>query len=315
MNKTLVIFNPVSGRGLAAKHLPEVESELRRLGVDFDLARTRESLHAVQLAWQAPAQGYERVISVGGDGLIHEIINGLLRASGEGETIPLGIVPLGNGNDFNKMLPPECNIGETHDDWRAALQKIAAGQTRLFDVGRIVGDRPAPGHPHPNYFQNGMDIGFGAQVANYVREVPEMLHGFGMYVAGVFKVLANYQVPRVRIELDDGTIVEQRSTMAAVTNGRCFASGFWIAPQARADDGLLDVMIARGLGRLSILSLVPRVMKGTHTTHPAVRMTRARRVVIDSPDPLVVEADGEIPFLEAHHLEVQVLPRRLCVIV
>ena len=84
---------------------------------------------------------------------------------------------------------------------------------------------------------------------------------------------------------------------------------------ARMDDARFDVMIAQGLGRAGILGLVPRVMKGTHITHPAVRMEQAARVVIDSPDPLVVEADGEIPFLDAHHLEIELLPRRLRLIV
>ncbi len=124
MSKTLIIINPISGHGRAARYFPEAEAELRRLGVEFDVAHTRESLHAVQLAWEAPSHGYERIIAVGGDGLVHEVINGLLRASEERETIPLGIIPLGNGNDFNKMTPPECSVGETKDDWRPAVQKL-----------------------------------------------------------------------------------------------------------------------------------------------------------------------------------------------
>jgi diacylglycerol kinase (ATP) len=315
MTKSLVIFNPVSGRGRAAKHWPEVATGLRALGIEFDVARTHESLHAVQLAWEAPLRGYDRVIAVGGDGLLHEVVNGLLRASNEGETIPLGIIPLGNGNDFNKMTPPECRIGETHDDWRAAIPRIAAGATMRFDVGRILGDNPGPGHPHPHYFHNGMDVGFGALVAKHAREVPKFLSGFSMYLASVIKTLADYQVPRLKIQLGDGTTIEQRSTMTAIANGRCFGGGFWIAPHAKANDARFEVMIGKGLGRAGILALVPRVMQGTHMTHPAIRMAQASQVVIDSPDPLVVEADGEIPFLEAHHLEVDILPLRLSVFV
>ncbi len=315
MSKSLVIFNPVSGRGRAAKHWHEVETGLHGLGVEFDVSRTQECFHAVRLAWEAPERGYERVIAVGGDGLVHEVVNGLLRASQEAETIPLGIIPLGNGNDFNKMTPPECRVGETHDDWRAAIRRIAAGRTMKFDVGRIVGDHPLPGQPQPLYFHNGMDVGFGARVANHARDIPKFLHGFPMYLASVILTLADYQVPRLTIHLGDGTTIEQRSTMTAIANGRCFGGGFWIAPQASANDARFEVMIGKGLGRAGILALVPRVMKGTHVTHPAIRMTQASHVVIDSPDPLVVEADGEIPFLEAHHLEVELLPLRLSVVV
>jgi diacylglycerol kinase (ATP) len=315
VSKTLVIYNPVSGRGLAAKHRQEVENGLRALGVEFDIAPTRAALHAVQLAADAVADGYDRVITAGGDGLVHEVINGLLRASNEAETVPLGIIPLGSGNDFNKMTPPVCGIGETHDDWRAALGRIAKGETSCFDVGRISGDSPLPGQPHPVYFHNGMDVGFGALVARHAREVPSVLQGTSMYLASVIMTLANYQVPRLKIQLDDGTRIEQSSTMTAIANGRCFGGGFWIAPNASANDAHFEVMVANGLGRVGILGLVPRVMKGTHITHPAVKMMRASRVIIDSPDPLVVEADGELPFMAAHHLEIELLPGRLRLIV
>jgi diacylglycerol kinase (ATP) len=315
MGKSLVIFNPVSGHGRAAKHLQEVETRLRALGVEIDVTPTQGPLHAVQLALEAPARGYERVIAVGGDGLVHEVINGLLRASNEAETLPVGIIPLGNGNDFNKMTPPACRIGGTHDDWRAAIDRIAKGMTMRFDVGRIRGDVPVPGGPNPVYFHNGMDVGFGALVSKNSRSVPPFLHGTGMYLVAVILTLLDYQVPRLKIQLDDGTTIEQRSTMTAIANGRCFGGGFWIAPDAEANDGRFEIMVAKGLGRAGILSLVPRVMKGTHITDPAVRMAQASRAIIDSPDPLAVEADGEMPFLEAHHLDIELLPGRLCLIV
>ncbi len=315
MYKTLVILNPASGRGRAAEKWNEIERELHTAGVEFEFARTHQSLHAVQLAWEAANQGYDRVIAVGGDGLVHEVINGLLRSSNEGETLPLGIIPVGNGNDFIKMLPPACKVGETHDDWHAAVKRIAGGATACFDAGRIIGDKPAPGHMHPDYFQNGTDVGFGAFVAKDTLWTRKYLHGVAMYGASVLRTLLRYQVPHLRIELDGDRVFEQTSTMTMIGNGRCFAAGFWVAPDALADDGQFEIMIAKGLGRLPVLGLVPRVMKGTHVTHPAVRMLKSSRVVIDSKEPLVVEADGEIPFLEARHLEVDILPRKLRVFV
>lgn len=315
MNKTLVILNPASGRGRAEKHWPEVEKELRAAGVEFDLERTHQSLHAVQLAWDACNRGYERVVSVGGDGLAHEVINGLIRASNEGPTIPLGIIPLGNGNDFIKSLPPPCKVGENHDDLQVAIKRIVANQTALFDLGKLTGDKPALGHTHPDYFQNGTDVGFGAFVARDTLWTRKYLHGIPMYLASVFRTLAKYQVPHLRIELDGGRVYDQTSTMTMIANGRCFGGGFWAAPDALADDGQFDIMKAKGVGRLTVLGLIPRIMKGTHTTHPAVEMLHASRVVIDSREPLVVEADGEIPFVEAHHLEIELLPRKLCVII
>ncbi|MGB8648322.1 MAG: diacylglycerol kinase family protein [Anaerolineae bacterium] len=315
MNKTLVVLNPVAGRGRAARAWEEVEKELRTAGVEFDLAETHKSLHAVQLGWEASDQGYERVVSVGGDGLAHEVLNGLLRASNEGVTIPLGIIPVGNGNDFVKMMPPACKIGENHDDWRLAVKRIAAGAVAHVDVGRLMGDKPAPGHIHPDYFLNGWDVGFGAFVAKDTLWTRKYLHGLPMYFASVMRTLMRYQVPHLRIELDQGRVYEQTSTMTMIANGRCFGGGFWVAPEARFDDGQFEVMISKGLSRSAVMGLIPRVMKGTHVTHPAVQMLQSTRVVIDSQEPLVVEADGEIPFLEARHIEAEILPGKLSLII
>lgn len=315
MVKTLVIVNPRAGGGAAAKAFPDVQAALREHGVDFDAAYTRAPLHAMELARDAPAQGYGLVVAVGGDGINHEVLNGLMRASGEQETVALAIIPLGTGNDLIKSLPPPLEPGGKRNSWQAAVERIAAGKTILADVGRVSGDVPAPGQPHPQYFANGLDVGFGAMVARAVQNVPRWLPPTGYYMAGIAKVLANYNLPRVTITLDDSPPRELTTTMTIVANGRCFGSSFWLTPGAEVTDGWFDVLIADRLGRLPILALIPRLMKGTHLGHPALTFTRGRRVVIESRDAMVVEADGELPFLEAHRLEMVLLPGRLRVIV
>src|SRR5262245_33820832 len=159
MAKTLVVLNPMAGHGIALKVFPQVEEQLRAAGLAYDVAHTRASLHAVQIGWDAPKQGYERIIAVGGDGIVHEVVNGLVRASDEGETIALGIIPLGTGNDFIKSIPPALNPGQTRDDWRTAIPRVTSPNTMLVDVGKITVDVPTPGVPHPQYFTNGTDVG------------------------------------------------------------------------------------------------------------------------------------------------------------
>lgn len=313
MSKTLLVLNPYAGHGAAAKEFPQVEAALRAAGLDFDVVPTRASLHAVQLAWDAPAQGYERIIAVGGDGVMHEVVNGLLRASNEGETIALGIIPLGTGNDFIKSLPPALTPGKTRDDWKEALPRVIGGKTALVDVGKIVGDAPAPGHPHPQYFVNGMDVGFGARVAKAVRGVS--LTGTAAYLLAIMQVLVDYNLPHIRLTLDSGKVVELDTTLTGITNGRCFGSSFWLTPQADIQDGKLDIVIAKGLNRVGILQVIPQIMKGTHLNHPAISFYRAQKVILESPAPMIVEADGELPFLEARRLEVEILPQRLRVMV
>lgn len=313
MTKTLLVLNPMAGHGAALKMFPHVEAALRGEGMDFDVVHTRASLHAVQIAWDAPGQGYERIITVGGDGIVHEVLNGLMRASNEGETITLGIIPLGTGNDFIKALPPALTPGKTRDDWREELSRIVGGKTMLVDVGKITGDLPAAGHPHPQYFVNGTDVGFGARVAKAVRGVP--VTGMAAYLLAIMQVLADYGLPHIKVTLDSGEVLELNTTLTAVTNGRCFGSSFWLTPQAEIDDGIFEVLVAKALGRRGILKIIPQLMKGTHMNHPIILWRKAKKVTIESPDPMIIEADGELPFLEARRLDIEILPRRLRVIV
>ena len=182
---TLVIYNPSAGHGRVRKLWPQVGKALREAGVVFDAVETQAPLEAMTLARES-AQKYAQIVSVGGDGTLHEIVNGLLRASQENGTIPIGLIPLGNGDDFAKMIPPEAPIGGKPFDWRAAVQKIARGQTKLFDVGRMVGDqfRPDIGDS-AHYFVNAMDVGFGAQAILNFSTTPKFLKGMPGYLTAV----------------------------------------------------------------------------------------------------------------------------------
>jgi len=260
---------------------------------------------AITLAEQAKRDGYELLIAVGGDGIVHEIVNGMMRATQGEPGGTLAVIPVGSGNDFAKMVSLKGG------GWEEAIQRIVAGKTRWFDVGKITADKPAEGGGDVRYFANTFDTGFGAQVSKH-SHIP-ILTGTAMYLVAILKTLADYSVPHLKIEFPD-QVVEQKSTMTVAAIGKCFGGGFWITPNAEVDDGLLDVMIADGLGRIGILSLLPKVMKGTHVGDPRVKFFRAPRIVIASPDPLAVEADGEIPWTDAHRLEIEALPKRMRVI-
>jgi YegS/Rv2252/BmrU family lipid kinase len=315
MPSILVIYNPIAGRGRVKKHWPEVQQGLIDAGIEFDVAATSAPLEAVTLAEKAVMK-YSTVIAVGGDGTVHEVVNGLLRASSGGETIALGVIPLGNGDDFAKMIPPKTKIGGKVFNWRVAIEKITIGQTQLFDVGRMSDNQlHSEKGNKPHYFMNGMDIGFGAQAALNFTKVPNFLTGMTAYLTAIMKTLIDYRIPKVTIQIDDQETFEQSTTMTVISNGRCFGSGFWVCPEAQIDDGLLDVMVTQSVGRLKILRLIPKIMKGTHVNEPILKNYRAHRIEIKSQQPFVVEADGEIPYTQTQHLEVQILDKRLRVII
>jgi YegS/Rv2252/BmrU family lipid kinase len=315
MASILVIYNPVAGRMLVKAMWPRVEQCMRDAGIDFHAIATRAPREAIELA-RGTAANYDAVVGVGGDGTMCEIVNGLLQASGERETLPFGLIPLGNGDDFAKVLPPEAAIGGKSFGWREAVQKVARRELRLYDAGRMRGYTSRTGsEPVTRYFLNGADAGFGAHTARNFTKIPRFLTGYPAYLAAVFKTMVNYPAVRLSIQLDHEAAFEQVTTMAAITNGRCFGNGFWVCPQAEPDDGLFDVMLAQQINRRTILGLLPKLRRGTHVEEAVVKMHRAQRVVLESDTPFFIEADGEIPFASLQRLDLEVLPKVLRIIV
>jgi diacylglycerol kinase family enzyme len=189
-----------------------------------------------------------------------------------------------------------------------AVERIRRSKPKALDAGRIRAAGAV------RYFANGMDIGFGAHGAHNIRKVPRFLTGLGAYLGALALTLVRYPKLEVRLTLDGGPPFGQTTAMTAVMNGRAFGGSFHVCPEARIDDGELDLLIADGVGRLAILGLVPKIMRGAHAGDPRLKLTRARRVLIESEAPLLVEADGEIVFEGVRRLEVEVLPGALRVL-
>jgi len=298
MEPIKVILNPAAGRGYGTR----VEPELRRLlgaeGLEFDLARTSRPWHAAELAEQAVGDGFEIIVAAGGDGTFNEVVNGLMAASDGEEAGTMGVIPIGSGSDFANTVgvPP---------DLRGACHRLANGQARVIDVGRVT----LPGQA-PRYFDNTVNVGFGGAVTLEALKV-KRLRGIALYLPVVLKVVfLYYKAPSVTIEYD-GQELALPAVMISVANGPREGGGFYVAPQAQPDDGLFDLCIVRGVSRLAMLGLVPHFMKGTHVGREPITMAHARRVTISSPDDLIAHMDGEMLCTHAHRIEFEILPRRL----
>ena len=298
MQSTKIILNPVSGRGRGAR----VESELCRYleaeGLGFDLVHTAGRWHAAELAEQAVRDGFELVIAAGGDGTAHEVVNGLMTASDGGEAGTLGIIPIGSGSDFAHTVG-------VPSDLRAACRRLAHGQAKILDVGRIT----MPGRAS-RYFDNTLGIGFDGVVTVEAAKV-KWLRGLALYLPVVLKtVFLSLKIPRVTIKYDDEEMALP-ALMVCVANGPREGGGFYVAPDAQPDDSLFDLCITREVSRLAMLGLIPHFMQGTHVDKEPVTMARARRVTISSPDDLVVHVDGEVLCIDGHQITCEILPRRL----
>ena len=302
MRPIKIILNPVAGRGYGARAEPELRRLLELDGVDFELVHTSRPWHAAELAEQAANDGFGIVVAAGGDGTTHEVVNGLMAAAdnGRGGESMLGVIPIGSGSDFAYAvgIPP---------DLPGACQRLARGQLRRVDVGRIT----MPGPPfHSRYFDNSINIGFGGVVTVEALKI-RYLRGTPLYLLAVLKTVFLYHKARlVTIEYD-----EQEMTLSAlmicVANGPREGGGFFTAPQAQNDDGLFDICITHEVSQLGILTLIPHFMKGTHVDREPIDMARARRVVISSPDDLIAHVDGEILGTDMHKMEFELFPQRL----
>ena len=272
---TASLYNPVAGRGKARATVDAVLDEARRHFSGVELLATEAPGDGARLGRQAAERGVERVIVVGGDGTVHEAVNGILRA--DAPRLPaLTVVPEGTGNDFAKLVGTD-GLGP-----RAAVAAIARGETARFDVGEAWDE----------YFINTLGIGLDAEVAQHLREVKH-LRGTLAYGSALLRALRTHADAELEI-----TIGAERFTgkwlMVAVGIGAVEGGGFHLMPGARPDDGLLDICAIRPVGTARLLALVPMVMLGQHARFPEVWMGRAERVVFRGPSPIAIHSDGEL---------------------
>lgn len=312
MNKRFIILNPNAGRGTAGKRRGELERTLQQAGVAFDLMTTHARGGATELTYHAIERGYDQVIAVGGDGTINEIINGILgsqeRHGRKAHTrLPvLGIVPFGTGSDFIKVLD-----GVKPNDLAGAVGRLARSKTQAVDAARIRVKNLL--QEYTRYFINGMTLGLDSQVVVESLKI-EKLKGRAVYFLAILRALKNYHAHPMMVRFD-GQELYRRLLFTNVANGRCQGGGFKMTPDALIDDGMLDLCMVENLRLDQIVRYLPRLLKGTHTSIRQVKMGRARRVTIDCIEPVPVATDGEIVATDARHVEVEVLPGAIEVVV
>jgi diacylglycerol kinase (ATP) len=310
MSRIKVIFNPAADRGHARELAPHIQAWLSQSG-EFGWAETSRPGEAIELAARACQEGYDVIVAAGGDGTAQEVINGLLAARGEKSCATLGLIPIGSGNDFAWMMGAAPGVRRTRDlrTIEEAVKKLAAGKTRVIDVGRICDESG-----NCRYFGNGVGIGFDGIVNMESRKI-KWGRGFVMYTLAVLKTMwLYYRAPRAVIELDEQRI-EKNLLMISVANGRRYAGGFYVAPQAEADDGYFDIDLVSQMSRLQMLCLIPKFLNGTQASDPHIQMTRAKRVTVRCDAGYAVHADGEIYATAAKALTMELAPKKLSVIV
>lgn len=278
-HKTLFLVNPRADKG----HAWQVATDLRPLVEEFggaDWKGTEYPGHAPVLAQQAAETGTKLIIVAGGDGTLHEVINGLMRVPKE--TRPsLGIVPLGSGNDFAWSMGIQHNPIE-------ALKKIYQGERIRIDVGAFT-----LGDGSPAYFNNTFGMGFDATVTIRTLQLKHV-RGFLMYLVAVLQTIAfNHEAPRMSITVDE-KLWDEETMMLVACNGPREGGGFAVAPDADITDGYLNYASVCRVSRMMMLRLIPEVMKGTHGKFKQVKLGQFRHLQVQADRPLTIHADGEV---------------------
>ena len=278
--KTEIIINLTAGGGKPQPHLNTIFKYLEENGFNFNANYTSYSGEATKLAKIAADNNADLIVSVGGDGTVNEIINGIMQSQNNPS---LGIIPLGWANDFVKSIPIPSNIIE-------ACKILTKGNTKEIDVGVIN---------NKIYFGNICGVGFDAEVAQLANQMKNRhpnwrtLSAFIYVFATVKKLLSPFHCHKVKIKIDQKEI-ESKILFIAAGNGKIYGGRFKITPEAILDDGLLEVCIVEEMGRFKYLWLIPKVFAGAHKNVKGVNFYKAKKIVIQSSETLHAQVSGEV---------------------
>lgn len=275
--KVKVILNPYANRWRAQGRLDAIREAFAAVQISPDIDVTERRRQAIELAQAAVTDGYDAVVAAGGDGTVGEVVNGLIRAKA-GPTIPLGVLSIGTANDFGDLAGVPRAL-------EAGVRLIAAGHTRQIDAGQISMN----GQVH--YFVNNSALAMEPMVTLENIKMTR-LSGEIRYIVALVRALIKLRAWQMRIVWDSG-VYEGPAYLLSICNGPR-TGGFYMAPDARMNDGLFDFVFAPEMPKWTVLAVLLRLLRQTHIHHPQITYGRTTRLSITSQPGTPIHADGEI---------------------
>ena len=293
--KWFFIVNTIAGRGRTGNKLSNLITAINKHQIDFELEVTKAPLHATELAIDAVNEGYKDIVAVGGDGTINEVVSGIMKTDKHKE-ITLGIIPEGGGNDFSHSFNISNHLNK-------AIETLLRYKTIKIDVGKL----------EDFYFVNALGIGFDARAAQISNKIKH-LNGLPRYLLAVIKALVALKPFEAQVKLDNYTY-NSPFLLIAIGNGKYTGGGFLLTPEARINDGFLDICFIGKISRRRVLFLLPSAIKGKHLKEPEVDLKQSRTIEVITKTPLPFYIDGELPTLKNPlHFKIELLPEALNVI-
>jgi YegS/Rv2252/BmrU family lipid kinase len=279
---TVFLVNPASANGGTGKRWPELAHRAASLGLSGDALFSERPGELIELARRAAEEGASLVVAVGGDGTLNEVVNGILQASRLPE---LATIPIGTGMDFVRTH----GIPKGFDD---AVRAAATGVARTIDAGRVT-YRAWDGSEQIRFYANVGSVGMSGAVAQRANGMSKALGGKVTFFVALTQVFVRWKNTEVTVELADGETHAGRMHDVIVANGQWHGGAMWLAPEARADDGLFDIVLIGDVTKLDFVTTAPKLYKGKHLAHPKVDLLRSSSVRIDAAEHLPIELDGE----------------------
>lgn len=294
-----LIVNPYANRGKAGKQLPLIEEALRRHRLDYRLAVTTRPKEGAEEARKAKGEGFACVIAAGGDGTLHEVVNGLMLGAGEGASLPLGVLPIGTGNDMSDMVGLSRNLEES-------VARIGRSTPRLLDLGHVSW----PENPQGYFFHNNCALAMEAATSIHANKLTT-LSGKLRYLVATVQALRELRAWRMNLLWDDGELHGIPTYLLSVCNGPRAGSTFMLAPQAQFDDGLFDVVTIPEMRWRRVAVILPQLFNGGHLQQPETRYFRTRELRVTSLPTTAIHADGEILAESLTELHYTLHPQKL----
>ncbi|MBW3588878.1 MAG: diacylglycerol kinase family lipid kinase [Actinobacteria bacterium] len=282
--KAVVIANARAGKGSVSKDPSRYEDLLAAAGLDFEIRLTDRAGHAIDIADAALDEGIRYLIALGGDGTIHEVVNGMLHADGtpKNPDAVLGVLPAGSGSDFIRTF----GLPQAAED---AAKHLAGENLFLIDVGRV--EYQSGAERRSVFFPNIAEAGLGGDIVRRAERLPRWL-GKSRYLFSFWMTLSRYKATQGRITMGD-RVYEGKITNLVVANAQFFGGAMKIAPRAHPSDGMFDVLVQMGT-KADYVAGITKVYKGDHIPSPAIKVYLAAKVEVTTDASLQVEADGEV---------------------
>jgi diacylglycerol kinase (ATP) len=283
MSFARLIINPAAGAGKTAHKWPHIVSFLKEQGLDFSHVLTEAPHHATELASEAVNEGCELIVSVGGDGTLHEIVNGIVTTNSS-KNIKLGIVSTGTGSDYARTFNKST-------DYMEACKLLLHPAYMLVDLGLV--ECTSNGEPVHRYFLNFAGLGFDVDIVLATTIKYKKLGRMSSYLMGLLSTFIVYKNKTMKLVMD-GTIEDRKICTILMGIGKYGGGGMLTTPLAEIDDGLFDVLMVGDLSKPDLLWSLPRIYKGTHLTHPKVILKKLKEIEVHPQEQMFVQADGEI---------------------